>query len=267
MVMSLIKNHFNRKAQSVLFCFLLFFYSDSPAQHYDFTSILLYANTFDRLHIEHEGMELLHSRRSVSGELAVMRTVHLTEHWALSPSIGLGVMPFNINFDLSRDLLTYPEAGEAQSNMDLIHYEYIHFYYSLKLQLEYLHSLPTGNTLSMGAGIALNHFPARDYGIGVSLSVQGANEDYEIFRMVIEGDLPNFVPTTFVNVRYFFGGEFKDLFYCGALLNWGYSPVGMGQFEFSNVSVNSVGTLKWQPTWFGLTIGARITKHPYKKLL
>lgn len=205
--------------------------------------------------IETSGNGLFNSRDAPSGVLSISNYYRLKHNFAIEPSIGLTVIPYNYNFDVNIEP-NHPLYADNQKVLDDNITEYILPSSIIGLSLFKEFKFNDRTTFFTSLGLNLNTYPTYSFGSGYSYVVRGHQDS--VFRFLdldlTDGDHPK---AFWSNLSYSCKLGFLNTNSDGN----GYSisfvfsiqprDIGTGTYYFDLGTHKETGTLKWKNSYYG----------------
>lgn len=205
--------------------------------------------------LDHSANSLFNSRDAPSGVLSISNYYRLKHNFAIEPSIGLTVIPYNYNFDVSIDP-NHPLYAENQKVLDDNITEYILPSSIIGLSLSKEFKFNDKATFFTSLGLHLNTYPTYSFGSGYSYVVRGQQDS--VFRFLdlelTDGDhsrafwsnLSYSCKFGFINTNSV-GNGYNISF----VFNFQPSKVGTGSYYFDLGTHKETGTLTWKNSYYG----------------
>lgn len=216
---------------------------------------------FDNLQVARYGEKLLRSRPLPSAEIYFSYYRHIKNGYGLNAGIGMGIAPYNINF-----LIDPPENSIFQTGpykeiykehgLDLDHYEYISWYYTLPVSVQKIYKTKKNNKVRfIEGGIKFNYVVAYPYFIQLG-SVYGINDTTEarLFQMRLRSTTHRVLVSGFLKYGWQRITKRQNTFQYGFVLHYSPSKIGVGDYEFSNLTYPSYGTIFQNINYIGFEV-------------
>jgi len=203
------------------------------------------------------GHNSFNSRNAPSGILSISNYYRLKHNFAIEPSFGFTIIPYNYNFDFDLDTSHFLYSENQKKLSDNIN-EYALPSLRIGLALTKEFRLKDRRILFAGLGINLNTFPTYLFEDSYSYFLNGSTQDSIIRFFELNLNDGNHGRAYWGNLTYslkfgFSKNNTKGNGYNISLV-WNLQPgvIGVGNYTFNHGSYKETGTLKWKNSYFGL---------------
>jgi len=221
---------------------------------------------YDNLEIEHQAEPLLKSSPTFSGELTLSYYQELAKNFGLNVGVAFSIASYNMNFDFEASENSAIVTNSTSTDRDLFSsdYEYLHLITSVPFSFQKIIENKHNRYYSVELGTKLNSLIFYPYqvtsGHGMSLDNSGFNS-LRFFDSKLED----------TGFRYFFSFFTKiglvkinrniNTLHYNLVLHWSPKKIGEGTYQFSNVGIDSYGTLKHNVNYIGFEVCYGFTKN------
>ncbi len=242
------------KISLLIFCFTSSLHAqnnveDLPNHYKNRFSISLTQYTANSLQIHSQNDQLLKSSRAFSGELAVLYDYYLTNKFFITTGAGLGVMPFNLSFEIPAEQIEVLES--AGQDLNFFSYDLYYANFPILINYEAFRKDRLAWIMSAGASYSRMYNPNYQLGVGTSVYDEQTLETFELFQFDLfeAEDHHHFNIILGVSASLETGKGRRWMF--GFMSQFG-TTVGQGNYQFLNVKDPSQGTVELGFNWIGL---------------
>jgi hypothetical protein len=212
---------------------------------------------FDNLQLTWYGEKLLRSRPLPSGEVSISYYTDIKNGYGLNVGFGLGLAPYNFHylFKIPENSIFFTPNIEVYE-ADIDHYEYIQEYYTFPLSVQKTFVSKKRNKLRfIEAGIKLNYKVAYPSSIktGVVYKINDTTEA-RLFQMMLRSTSHRVLVSGFFKYGWQRITKRQNTFQYGFVLHYSPSKIGMGDYEFSNLTYPSYGTIFQNINYIGFEV-------------
>jgi hypothetical protein len=192
-----------------------------------------------------------------SGVLTISNYYRLRHNFAIEPSIGLTVIPYNYNFDIELET-DHPLYSENQKTLSGSSYEYA--LPSPKIGISVIREFNLTNSTNIFAelGVNWNLYPTYEFQSGESFGVlEGSQKDSILRFFELNLNDENHTRAFWSNLTYsgkvgFSKRNNKGNGYSISLVfNLQPNTIGTGNYYFDQGSYIETGTVKWRNSYYG----------------
>jgi hypothetical protein len=201
------------------------------------------------------GGSSFNSRDAPSGILSISNYYRLKHNFAIEPSIGITVIPYNYNYDVKLE----PNHPMYKNRSVLSHNSYEFALPSSKVGLFISKEFYLKNMLNIftGLGINLNTYPTYLFESGVSYNIDDNQPDssFRLFQLTLSDE--GHTRAYWSNLTYsgkvgFSKRNSKGNGYSISLVfNLQPNTIGTGNYYFDQGSYIESGTIKWKNSYYG----------------
>lgn len=202
------------------------------------------------------GHNSFNSRNAPSGILSISDYFRLKHNFAIEPSFGFTIIPYNYNYniELNKDHLLYSENQKVLSD-NIYDYTLPSLRIGLFLTKDFI--LKDKSNLFAGLGINLNTFPTYLFESGHSYFINGSAQDSIIRFFDLELYDEDYTTAYWSNLSYSLKFGFSKRNNKGNGYNismiWNFQPnvIGVGDYYFNQGTYKETGTVKWKNSYLG----------------
>lgn len=227
----------------------------------DYISIDLNAIVSSPFSFDNSGADLVQSKYLWSGELGMGYERKLNENWRWHSSLTVGLMPYNLNFNIDAPANSIFQTGPYKDDYKTLdfnwsEYDYIRLYASLDATVSRkIATLKSGGEFALGAGLRafmcfVNEF---EYEYSSTWYIDDTNPEVQLFYANVFDTSSNRLSGA-VLLEASFLKQLKHDRIFKTTLSFSYSPFKSirGYYYFSNLGFPSSGTLSQTMTYASL---------------
>ena len=210
---------------------------------------------YDNLDINHKAIPHLKSSSTFCGEFEVRYYQPIKKGYGLNIGVGLGLVPYNINFDfeMPETYTFYPEEY-PNARIDLITTEYLNALYLFPISIQKSISKSPNLKYTIEFGTKLNKTVFNEWEIIITNLDINENNQYEDVFINSQESITNNFFSYFIKVGLIKGNKIGDSFHINLVANMSATDIMKGHYEFRHLGYESYGNTSQKLSYIGLEL-------------
>lgn len=224
---------------------------------------------YENLRISNWGEELLKSRVTFSAEASILYYKSLKNNFGINIGLGLGLVPYNIHYGFNVPENSIFQTGinkDYYSHLDDNEYEYVQSIWTFPISIEKIIKYKPNLYYSFEAGLKLNRVIAFPYQISYGdVYVINDSTDARLLNFSIASTQKN-IFSYFLKFGFLKKLKSQNSFEFNFVLNFSFTEIGIGYFEFDNLPYESRGQIGQRINYIGFEFVYGLSLFKEKKI-
>ena len=210
---------------------------------------------YDNLDINHKAIPHLKSSSTFCGEFEVRYYQPIKKGYGLNIGVGLGLVPYNINFDFEMpETYTFYHEEYYDGRIELEDAPYVNALYLFPISIQKSISKSHTTSYIIELGMKLNKTVFKEWGVTTRLLHRNHDNEIEPVFITSQESITNNFFSYFIKLGLIKGNKIGDSFHINLVANMSATDIMKGHYEFRHLGYESYGNTSQKLSYIGLEL-------------